>query len=161
MKVSKRTEYGLRAMVALALTAGTSHPVPLPEIAMSEGIPEQFLDQIISKLRREGYVQSVRGVNGGYLLSRPASDIRIGSLVRSLEGSLSLIACVTDGDMDADMGAEICERFEGCHTRSVWVRVMDAVTKALDSISLADVMKDEVPLFQDMMRETQISTQTN
>lgn len=143
MKVSQRTEYGLRAMVALALLAGQEHPVSLPTIAESEQIPEQFLDQIVSKLRQAGFVKSVRGVNGGYMLSRPAEDISVGSLVRVLEGSLAPMGCISEEVTDL---AAFCGRIEVCHTRSVWLRVMHAVTQALDSISLADVMRDEVPL---------------
>ncbi|GGI98795.1 AsnC family transcriptional regulator [Alicyclobacillus cellulosilyticus] len=140
MKVSQRTEYGLRAMVAIAAAAGTDHPVPLRAIAEAEGIPEQFLDQIVAQLRRAGFVKSVRGVNGGYMLSRPAADISVGDLVRVLEGSLAPIGCIRE-EVAAE---EFCGRIRKCHTRNVWLRVMQAVTRALDSISLADVMMDEV-----------------
>ncbi|MCY0887535.1 MAG: Rrf2 family transcriptional regulator [Alicyclobacillaceae bacterium] len=137
MKVSKRTEYGLRAMVALALHQGSA-PVPLSLIAEEEGIPEQFLDQIVAQLRRADFVQSVRGASGGYLLSRPATEISIGSLVRVLEGSLSPMACVSEEGIDL---SDSCDLFSGCHTRGVWVRVMEAVISALDSLTLADVLE--------------------
>lgn len=143
MKVSQRTEYGLRAMVALALTAGQDGPVPLHTIAESEQIPEQFLDQIVAKLRRAGFVKSVRGVNGGYMLSQPPEEISVGALVRVLEGSLAPMGCISEKPADANA---FCGRVQTCHTRNVWLRVMDAVTQALDSISLADVMHDEIPL---------------
>lgn len=143
MKVAKKTEYGLRAMVALALMAGEEHAVPLRSIAESEDIPEPFLDQIVAKLRKNGFVKSVRGVNGGYMLSRPASEIRIGSLVRCLEGSLAPIACVSE---DNSSSQEFCGKIQGCHTRTVWIRVMEAVTAALDSISLEDVLHNDVPV---------------
>lgn len=74
------------------------------------------------------------------MLSRPPEDISVGALVRLLEGSLSPIGCVSE-EIDP---ADFCGRFQGCHTRNVWLRVMDAVTKALDSITLADVMHDDV-----------------
>lgn len=141
MKVSKKTEYGLRAMVALALMAEDNQPVPLPEVAQAEGIPEQFLDQIVAKLRRAGFVKSVRGVNGGYLLSRAPEDISIGAVVRLLEGSLAPIGCIGE---ESTSSPDFCGRVRTCHTRNVWLRVMLAVAKALDSISLADVMHDEV-----------------
>lgn len=128
-------------MVALALMAGESQPVPLPEVAEAEGIPEQFLDQIVAKLRRGGFVKSVRGVNGGYLLSRAPEDISIGALVRLLEGSLAPIGCIGE---EVSSTSDFCGRVPTCHTRNVWLRVMLAITKALDSISLADVMHDEV-----------------
>lgn len=144
MKVAKKTEYGLRAMVAIALTAGQDHPTPLREVAESEGIPEPFLDQIVAKLRKAGFVKSVRGVNGGYTLSRPPEDISVGALVRLLEGSLAPIGCVSEEFIGSP--GDFCERYQNCHTRNVWLRVMDAITQALDAISLADVMRDEVPI---------------
>ncbi|MCL6548232.1 MAG: Rrf2 family transcriptional regulator [Alicyclobacillus sp.] len=145
MKVSQRTEYGLRAMVAIAAMAGEQRPVPLSAVAEAEGIPEQFLDQIVMKLRKAGFVKSVRGVNGGYLLSRPAEEISVGSVVRVLEGSLAPMGCISD---EFPVPEDFCGRAGRCHTRNVWLRVMGAVTKALDSISLADVMRDEVPVTQ-------------
>jgi Rrf2 family protein len=145
VKVSRKTEYGLRAMVAIALMAGQDKPVPLSTIAEEEGIPEQFLDQIVANLRKAGFVKSIRGVNGGYMLSRPASEISIGSLVRFLEGSLAPIGCISEELADAQL---FCGRVPVCQTRSVWLRVMDAVTKALDTLTLADVMRDEAAVQQ-------------
>ncbi|MCL6446412.1 MAG: Rrf2 family transcriptional regulator, partial [Alicyclobacillus sp.] len=87
MKVSQKTEYGLRAMVAIALMGGPDRPVPLSTVADSEGIPEQFLDQIVMRLRKAGFVKSVRGVNGGYYLAKAPDEISVGALVRLLEGS--------------------------------------------------------------------------
>jgi len=141
VKVSKKTEYGLRAMVALALMGGQNQPIALPTVAESEQIPEQFLDQIFAKLRRAEFVKSVRGVNGGYLLNRPADQISIGALVRVLEGTLSPIGCVSEDEIDPGV---FCDRFSFCHTRNVWIRVMQVVSRALDELSLADVMHDEV-----------------
>ena len=143
MKVSKKTEYGLRAMVAIAMMAGVDHPVPLPSVAETEEIPEQFLDQIVSKLRKAGFVQSVRGVNGGYMLSRPANEITVGSLVRLLEGTLAPMGCVSPEFPDP---GEFCVRYQKCHTRNVWLRVMDVLTIALDSITLDDVIHDDLPV---------------
>ncbi|WDL98060.1 RrF2 family transcriptional regulator [Alicyclobacillus sp. ALC3] len=140
MKVSQKTEYGVRAMVALALSE-LDQPVPLSSVARSEGIPEQFLDQIVAKLRRAGFVKSVRGVNGGYMLTRAPEDISIGALVRALEGSLSPFGCVSEVN---NSPTEFCGKAGACHTRPVWLRVMDAITQTLDAISLADVMRDEV-----------------
>lgn len=134
-------------MVAIALMAGEGHPVALSVIAESEGIPEQFLDQIVAKLRKAGFVKSIRGVNGGYLLSRPATEISVGSLVRLLEGSLSPIGCIAEDMSDGEANA-FCERVAVCHTRNVWLRVTEAVTRALDSITLADVMHDEISVQQ-------------
>lgn len=144
MKVSRKTEYGLRAMVALALMSGTDRPIPLREVAESESIPDPFLDQIMAKLRRAGFVKSVRGAGGGYQLSRPPEDISVGELVRVLEGSLAPIGCISDTDEVSP--EDLCDLYRGCHTRNVWMRVTVVITNALDAISLADVMHDEIPL---------------
>lgn len=144
MKISRKTEYGLRAMVALATMAGVERTVPLRAVAEAESIPEQFLDQIMAKLRRANFVTSTRGAGGGYQLSRPAEEISIGALVRLLEGSLAPIACISD---DTEEGPEsICDLYQGCHTRNVWMRVTVAITSALDALTLADVMHNDVPL---------------
>jgi Rrf2 family protein len=145
VKVSQKTEYGLRAMVAIAQMAGQTRPVPLSAVAESEAIPEQFLDQIVMRLRKAGFVKSVRGVNGGYLLTKSPEEMSVGAIVRTLEGSLAPMGCVTE---DLMVSGEFCGRAEGCHTRNVWLRVMNAVNRALDSISLADVMRDEVGIGQ-------------
>lgn len=146
MKVSQKTEYGLRAMVVIAQLAGTERPVPLSAVADAEGIPEQFLDQIVMRLRKAGFVRSVRGVNGGYLLAKPPEDMSVGSIVRVLEGSLAPMGCITEDSVAT--GDIFCGRIHACHTRNVWLRVMDAVNHTLDAISLADVMHDEVGVTQ-------------
>lgn len=140
MKVSKRTEYGLRAIVSLAEHGGLTSPVPLREIASQEDIPEAFLDQIFSSLRREGVLSSVRGASGGYQLARPPEAIRMGQIVRVLEGSMSPIGCVGDELMAP---GDFCNRASHCHTRSVWLKLYDSIEKALDGITLADVMMEQ------------------
>ncbi|MCI0182849.1 MAG: Rrf2 family transcriptional regulator [Acidibacillus sp.] len=140
MKVSKRTEYGLRAIVTLAEAVATSnHPLPLRQIAEMESIPEAFLDQIFALLRREGLVQSVRGANGGYLLARAPSDISMGQIIKLLEGDVAPIGCVSD---DFPLPEEFCSKARSCSTRSVWVKLNDSILRTLDGISLADVLAD-------------------
>jgi Rrf2 family cysteine metabolism transcriptional repressor len=136
MKVSNRTEYGLRALVCLAKKS-EGNPVPLRVIAEAEDISETFLDQIFVLLRRAGLVKSIRGANGGYMLEREPADITMGEVVRVLEGSIAPMACATD-----DMPENFCNRSRFCDTRSVWAKLAESMTRALDSISLADVLND-------------------
>jgi Rrf2 family transcriptional regulator, cysteine metabolism repressor len=136
MKVSNRTEYGLRALVCL-VKMSEGNPIPLRVIAETEDISEQFLDQIFGLLRRAGFVKSIRGVNGGYILERDPSNITMGEVVRVLEGSIAPMACATD-----DMPEDFCSRSHFCDTRSVWARLYESMTRALDAITLADVVKD-------------------
>jgi Rrf2 family cysteine metabolism transcriptional repressor len=139
VKVSKRTEYGLRAIVALAeRSGGAGKPIPLREIAECEDIPEAFLDQIFSILRKEGIVTSVRGATGGYLLANPPETIRMGTIVRILEGGLAPIGCVGD---EFSTPSDFCNKAPHCHTRNVWVKLYDSIEKTLDGIRLTDVME--------------------
>ena len=93
MRLSTRSEYGLRALVSLVHRQG-DQPVPLRVIAEDEGISEQYLEQIFVELRRAGFVLSVRGAKGGYRLARPSQDIRVGDVIRLLEGSLAPYDCL-------------------------------------------------------------------
>lgn len=141
MKVSKRTEYGLRAIVALAARGGLETPVPLREIAAQEDIPEAFLDQIFGSLRRIGVVVSVRGASGGYQLARPPQEISMGEIVRVLEGTVAPIGCVGDEAVDP---VDFCARASHCHTRSVWVKLYSSIEQVLNGITLADVMVEQM-----------------
>ncbi|ADG05344.1 RrF2 family transcriptional regulator [Kyrpidia tusciae] len=142
MKLSNRTEYGLRALVTLAERSGGA-PMSTRQIAEIEGIPEPFLDQIMVLLRRAGIVKSVRGVNGGFLLAQSPDRVSVGEVVRVLEGSLLLIGCV-----DEENGDMWCERTPICHTRKVWVKLNEGITKALGSLTLAEVVETEEPTSQ-------------
>jgi len=136
MRISSRCEYGLRAMVFLAAREGR-RPVPLPEIAAGEGIPAPFLERILARLRESGLVKATRGVSGGYQLALPPGDIAVGDVVTALEGPLSLVGCVPDDGS--------CERAESCASRIVWRRLDSAISGALSSITLEDLIREAVP----------------
>jgi Rrf2 family transcriptional regulator, cysteine metabolism repressor len=133
MKVSAKGEYGVRAMVILALEF-RSGPVPLREIAEREGISYQFLEQIFLPLRRFGLIVSVRGAKGGYILARPPDEIKVGDILRALEGPIAPVDCVAEGNAGA------CGRSAACLTRSIWERLRDRMSEVLDDITLADVI---------------------
>ncbi len=127
MRVSLRTEYGLRAMIALA--RDFDDIVSIKELARREAIPGTFLEQIMADLRRAGLLESTRGAQGGYRLKNPPSRITIGEVVETLEGSLSPARCGSD-----------CERQDGCSTRSVLDRIERSITETLDGINLEDLV---------------------
>lgn len=135
MRISSRSEYGLRAMVYLAARADEG-PVPLPEISQNEGIPGPFLERILARLRQSGLVRATRGMSGGYELARPAAAIAVGDVVTALEGPLSLVGCLPD-----DGG---CERAETCASRVVWRRLDSAISDALNGITLDDLSREAV-----------------
>jgi Rrf2 family transcriptional regulator, cysteine metabolism repressor len=130
VRISSRSEYGLRAMVYLARRPSGA-PVPLPEIARDEAIPTAFLERILAGLRRGGLVSATRGVYGGYQLARGPEEISVADVMAALEGPLSLVGCVPD-----DGG---CERVDGCASREVWRRLDQAITHALTGITLRDL----------------------
>jgi Rrf2 family protein len=141
MKLSKRGEYGLRAMIDLATALqaqnGISNGgvVQIREIAERQHIPAKFLEQILLTLKNAGLLHSRMGVGGGYYLAKPADQISLGQIVRVLDGPLAPVGCVSQ------MAYESCgcpdERT--CGLRLVMLDVRNAITDILDRTSLADV----------------------
>ena len=132
MRLSTRSEYGVRAMVALAVAFG-DRPVSLNDIAEKENLSLSYLEQLIGPLRRAGLVTGVRGAYGGYRLARPPEQITVGEVMRPLE-SIALTDCT-----DPQASADCCQRSPTCPARSVWVRVRDNIAATLDATTLADL----------------------
>src|SRR5579884_3014178 len=124
MKFSQRSEAGVRLMVELARHHGKG-PVSLTEVARNEGLSQTFLEQVIMPLRKAGLVQSYQGVRGGYELTRAPETIRMGEVLRVLEGSLAPMFCV--GDMP---DRDVCAFEDHCGTRVLWARVRDGINMA-------------------------------
>lgn len=136
MKVSTRGEYGVRAMVALAHYHGNK-PVALTTIAKDSHVPAPYLEQLIAPLRRAGLVESRRGAQGGYQLARPPAEIRVGDIYRIMEGPVAPMDCVSEDETD-----QTCPLIPNCETRPVWLAVRDSIVGAIDSITLADLVRD-------------------
>jgi Rrf2 family protein len=134
MKLSKRGEYGLRAMVDLA-SQPPATVVPAKDIALREQIPVKFLEQILLTLRNAGLLHSRMGLGGGYSLARPADQITLGQIVRILDGPLAPIRCVSQ------MAYEpcACPDEKTCGLRLVMSDVRNAISSILDRTTLADV----------------------
>lgn len=135
MKVSTRGEYGVRAMVSLARYYG-SGPITLATVARDSSVPPAYLEQLIAPLRNAGLVTSKRGAQGGYLLSRAPSAIRIGEVYRVMEGPVAPMDCVSEDPAD-----QTCPLIIGCETRPVWLKVRDSIIEALDSTTLEDLIR--------------------
>ncbi|MBS4021624.1 MAG: Rrf2 family transcriptional regulator [Dethiobacter sp.] len=133
MKLSAKGEYGVRALVILALDYRAG-PVPLREIAERENISYQFLEQIFAPLRRAGLIESVRGAKGGYTLARAPEKIKVGDIVRTLEGPIAPVDCVVEGNEGK------CGRSDACLSRGIWEKLRDRMSEVLDEITLADVI---------------------
>lgn len=110
-------------------------PASLAEIAAEEDLPRAYLEQLVISLRDAGLVISTRGAHGGYELAREPGSIRMGEVLRALEGPIAPMICATDDPEHAT----ICDRSSRCTVNVLWVRVRDAVTGALDGMTLADL----------------------
>lgn len=133
MKISTKGRYALRLMLDLAINA-TEEPVSLKSVAQRQGISDKYLEQIISVLNRAGYVKSIRGAQGGYLLRKAPEEYTVGMILRLTEGSLSPVSCIDD---DAEVN---CDRQESCVTLIVWKKINDAISSVVDNTTLQDLV---------------------
>jgi Rrf2 family transcriptional regulator, cysteine metabolism repressor len=115
-------------------------PASLSEIAAEEELPRAYLEQLVMSLRDAGLVTSTRGAHGGYELSRPPEEIRMSEVLRALEGPLAPMICASDDPEHA----VVCDRSSRCTVNILWVRVRDAITSTLDSMTLADLVPPRV-----------------
>jgi Rrf2 family protein len=145
MMFSTKAEYGVRVMVGLARrsgdgSCGTGEPVPLAEIATTDGLPLAYLEHLVARLRKAGLVDSRRGSRGGYLLARPAAEITMAEVVQALEGSIAPIECISEA---AD-GSIVCSRESdpdhACPTKLLWTKVRASIVSTLRETTLADLM---------------------
>ena len=135
MKLSTKGRYSVTALYELAQHYGQGI-VPLKTIAMSQGLSENYLEQLMGTMRKAGLVISTRGAQGGYELARPPQDITICDIITAAEGPIALVDCLRD-----DEKAVHCARASECVTRSVWERVCTSINDVLASITLADLCK--------------------
>ena len=134
MKVSTKGDYGVRALVELAHHYGEG-PVQSATIASRQEVPEPYLDQLLTTLRRAGFIRSVRGPQGGHALIREPGDVKLSEVMVALEGSLAPIACVDD--------PESCTKSGGCVQRGVWEQVRDATQAILENVTIGDLAERE------------------
>ena len=132
MRVSRKGEYALRAMIDLSLRYGEG-PVAGAEIARRGGIPKEFLQQILLQLRQAGLVQSVRGPSGGYALMRAPAAITLAEVLREIDGPLAPLSCVSA------MAHRTCGKERQCGLYSVMLDVRNAIADILESATLEDV----------------------
>jgi len=133
--LTNKGKYGLKAMVHLAgLEAGALAQVA--DIAETNSISKKFLDHILTELRHAGLVYSKKGKGGGYALARPASEIRVGAIVRALDGPLAPIPCAS---VTAFRPCDDCGDLRSCAVRLVMVEARNAIAMVLDNRTLAEM----------------------
>lgn len=138
MKLSKKGEYALRALIDLGIAAEVGRPLlQVAEIAEKEKLPMKFLEQVMQHLKEGGFIKSQRGKFGGYRLAGEATQISIGQVVRLIDGPLAPLGCVSQTAYEPCS----CPDEEHCGLRMLMLDVRNAITGILDRYSLADVVE--------------------
>ena len=134
MLISTKGRYALRLMLDLALCEHGKY-VALKDVAQRQGISVKYLEQIISVLSHAGFVRSVRGSGGGYMLTNEPKDYTVGMILRLTEGSLAPVQCLEVEHND-------CPRADSCVTLGVWEKLYNAINSVVDTITLQDLVND-------------------
>ena len=134
MRISTKGDYATRAMQDLALHHNEG-PIQIEEIARRQHLPVRYLEQILLSLKRAGFLESKRGVSGGYYLAKHPREITLGAIIRATEGPIIPIFCV------GSEKREICIEEPHCSLRDIWANVRDAVIKIVDHTTLEDICR--------------------
>lgn len=132
MILSTKGRYGLKAIFELSLNYG-SGPVSLKKISEKYNISENYLEQLFTKLRRSGYIETIRGAQGGYLLAKDPKDLTVGMILRTLEGEMTTSDCLSK---------EVCARESICATRIILEKIEKSISDVIDNITLADMYEE-------------------
>lgn len=139
MKLSTKGRYGLRAMIDLAIHSKDQN-VSIKSISERQEISENYLERIIAVLKKNGYVNSCRGSQGGYSLALTPQEISVGDILRALEGDLNPVDCTLTND-DKE-----CSEANLCVTKFVWKRISDSINEVVNGISLQDMVDEQVAI---------------
>jgi Rrf2 family protein len=131
MKLSTRTRYGVRAILELAGNQNKG-PLRIKTIAHRQDISVKYLEQLMTILRTAGFVRSIRGSKGGYILAKAANQIKLGDVFNALEGPVTTVECLENENY--------CARAADCVTRQVWAEVQEAIMNVLQSMTLQDLV---------------------
>lgn len=134
MKISKKGEYALRAMLYLSLNYRDA-PVRIQEIAKREKIPVKFLEQILLELRKAGLLKSRRGAGGGYSLIKPPEEINLAQVIRIIDGPLAPLPCVSE------WAYVKCPEEKNCGLYSVMREVRNSIARILEGVNFEDVCR--------------------
>lgn len=141
MKISKRGEYALRALIELGMAQEMGRPlVRAQELVTRENLPKGFLEQILMQLRKARYVGTKRGKNGGYFLIKPMDSISIGQVIRLIDGPLAPIRCVSQ----TEYRKCTCPDEAHCGLRMMMLDVRNAISNILDRYTLADTVRTTI-----------------
>lgn len=134
MKISTKGRYALRMMIEFGMNPDQC--TKISQVAARQGISDKYLEQIVTVLNHAGYVRSIRGAQGGYMLTKKPEEYTVGMILRQTEGSLSPVSCLMEE-------VNPCERANHCVTLNVWKQIRDAVDQVVDSVTLADLVEEQ------------------
>lgn len=134
MLFPQKTKYALRAIYELA-KRGSTEPVKIADVAKAQCIPLRFLEIILHQLKQGGFVDSIRGKDGGYLIVRPAHELTVGEVIRFMQGPLEPVDCV--------VGKGQCPMLGDCAFEPMWTNVREAVSGVLDRTTMQSLIEDE------------------
>ncbi|MDZ4741826.1 MAG: Rrf2 family transcriptional regulator [Verrucomicrobiota bacterium] len=138
MKLSKKTDYALRAIFTLVEYYESKQPIPIRELARRNDIPKRFLEHIMLDLKSKGWADSIPGTKGGYILAKPPEQIALGEIVRHFDGILAPLGCVSFS------GYERCSQEPVCRFRRVMLDIRNYVANLMDQATLAHVFQGRV-----------------
>ncbi len=133
MKISTKGRYALRMLVDIALHEDDGF-ISLKEISERQNISKKYLEQIVPLLSKDGLLRTNRGNKGGYALTKAASDITVGEVLRATEGSLAPVSCL-------EFDVNTCPRAENCDTLFVWKGLYDVINNYLNNITVKDIIE--------------------
>ena len=134
MRVSTKGRYALRMMIEFGLNPDQC--TKISQVAARQGISDKYLEQIVSLLHKAGYVRSIRGAQGGYMLTIKPEEYTVGMILRAAEGSLAPVSC-----LDEDINH--CEHAGRCTTLTIWQQLKDAIDNVVDNTTLADLIEEQ------------------
>jgi Rrf2 family protein len=137
MRITAKADYAVRAAVVLAAAEGTGRPVKGEQVATAQGIPQTFLENILTELRRAGIVRTRRGADGGYQLARPAAQISVADVLRAVEGPLAAVQGIRPDELEYGGAAE--------KLPEVWVALRASLRDVLEHVTLADIARGKLP----------------
>ena len=149
MKISTKGRYGLRAMLDLAKHTKNGETVSVQSISERQNISESYLEQLVSLLKKAGLIESVRGANGGYRLSRDESQISVGDILRACEGDIEVVSC------SAKDTEESCNQSGKCAAKVVWEAINNAIESAVDGIMLSSLTDESLGLSEEDELDTE------
>ncbi|MFZ5800432.1 MAG: RrF2 family transcriptional regulator [Candidatus Omnitrophota bacterium] len=135
MKITYKGDYALKTILDLALHYN-QEVVTIHDLAKRADIPIKFLEQVLLELKRGGFVSSKRGINGGYFLARKPAEIKLGEVVRFIDGPIEPIPCA-----NRQATYKGCADIYKCSFREIWTAVTEAICGIIDNITFADLLK--------------------